>query len=130
VLAAQLAQLCGATVGGRRRGAGPHARGREGLTALTATEGRGVRPGSGRRRVPRWFFVVGPVLWRGSGGEARAGDGGHGGGVNLACGGLWRPVRGTVAGARGGDVVGVVAGHNRGGKVALCDRESVAELRA
>jgi hypothetical protein len=68
---------------------------------------------------------VGPVLRRGSGGEARAGEGGHGGGVNLAYGGLWRPVRGTVAGARGG-----VAGHNRGGKVAPCDRESVAELRA
>jgi hypothetical protein len=34
----------------------------------------------------------------------------------LACGGLWRPVRGTVAGARGGDAAGAVAGHNRGGK--------------
>jgi hypothetical protein len=50
--------------------------------------------------------------------------------VNLACGGLWRPVRGTVVGARGGDAAGAVAGHNRGGKVAPCDRESVAELQA
>jgi hypothetical protein len=73
---------------------------------------------------------VGPVLWRGSSGEARAGEGGHGGGVNLACGGLWRPVRGTMEGARGGDAAGAVAGHKRGGKVAPCDRESVAELRA
>jgi hypothetical protein len=66
---------------------------------------------------------VGPVLWRGSGGEARAGEGGHGGGVNWTGGGLWRPVR-------GGDAAGAVAGHNRGRKVAPCDRESVVELRA
>jgi hypothetical protein len=43
---------------------------------------------------------------------------------------LWRPVRGTVAGARGGDAAGEVADHNRGGEVAPCDRESVAELLA
>jgi hypothetical protein len=55
---------------------------------------------------------VGPVLRRGNGGEARAGEGGHGGGVNLTGGGLWRPVRGTVAGAHGGDAVGAVANHN------------------
>jgi hypothetical protein len=30
-------------------------------------------------------------------------DGDHRGGANFACGGLWRPVRGTVAGARGGE---------------------------
>jgi hypothetical protein len=64
---------------------------------------------------------VGPVLWRGGGGEARAGEGGHGGGANFSCEGLWRPVRGTVAGARGGDTAGEVAGHNRGGQVAPCD---------
>jgi hypothetical protein len=73
---------------------------------------------------------VGPVLWRGGGGEARAGEGGHGGGANFAYGGLWRPVRDTVAGARGGDAAGEVAVHNRVGEVAPCDRESVAELRA
>jgi hypothetical protein len=69
---------------------------------------------------------VGPVLWRGNGGEARAGDGDHGGGANLTGGGLWRPVRDTVVGAHGGDA----AGHNRVGEVAPCDRESVAELLA
>jgi hypothetical protein len=45
---------------------------------------------------------VGLVLWRGSGGEARAGVGDHGGGVNLTGRGLGRPVHGAVAGARGG----------------------------
>jgi hypothetical protein len=107
------------------------ARQREGGTdGVDGTEEGGARPGSGRRRVPRRFSVVGPVLWRGSGGEARAGEGGHGGGVNWTGGGLWRSVRGTVASVRGGDAAGAVAGHNRGGKVASCDRESVAELRA
>jgi hypothetical protein len=48
----------------------------------------------------------------------------------LTCGGLWRPVRGAVAGVHGSDVAGAVAGHNRRGKVVPCDRESVAELRA
>jgi hypothetical protein len=48
----------------------------------------------------------------------------------LTCGGLWRPVRGAVAGVRGSDVAGAVAGHNRRGKVVPCDRESLAELRA
>jgi hypothetical protein len=65
-----------------------------------------------------------------NGGEAWAGDGGHGGGANFACGGLWRPVRGTVAGARGGDAAGEVAGHNSVGEVVSRDRESVAELLA
>jgi hypothetical protein len=92
---------------------------------------RGVRPEPGRRRNPaavlrRWSGSTGG----GGGGEARVGAGDHGSGVNLACGGLWRPVRGTVVGARGGDAAGAVVGHNRGGKVAPCDRQSVAELRA
>jgi hypothetical protein len=78
--------------------------------------------------IPRRFSAVGPVLRRGGSGEARAGAGDHGGGVNLTGGGLWRPVRGTVADVRGGDAAGAVAGHNRRGKVAPCDRESVAEL--
>jgi hypothetical protein len=47
----------------------------------------------------------------------------------LTCGGLWRPVHGAVVGVRDGDVAGVVAGHNRRGKVVPCDHESVAELR-
>jgi hypothetical protein len=119
---------------GRQRGTAPWrgpARQREGgADGVNGTEEGGARPRSGRRRVPRRFSVVGPVLWRGGGGEARAGEGGHGGGANFACGGLWRPVHGTVAGARGGDAAGEVADHNRGGQVAPCDRESVAELRA
>jgi hypothetical protein len=54
---------------------------------------------------------------------------GHRGGANLACGGLWRPVHGAVADARGGEAAGEVSGHDRGGKVVPCDRERVAELR-
>jgi hypothetical protein len=54
---------------------------------------------------------------------------GHDGGANLAYGGLWRPVHGAVAGARGGEAAGEVSGHDRGGKVVLSDRERVAELR-
>jgi hypothetical protein len=110
---------------------GPHARERGWLTVLTAMEGgEGARPGSGRRRAPRRFSAAGPVLRRGGVGEARAGDGGHGGGANFSCGDLWRPVRDTMAGAHGGYAAGEVAGHNRGGEVAPCDRESVAELLA
>jgi hypothetical protein len=98
---------------------------------VNGTEGgEGAQPGSGRWRAPRRFSAVGPVLRWGNGGEAWAGDGGHEGGANFACGGLWRPVRGTVVGARGGDAVGEVAGLNRGGEVAPCDRESVTELLA
>ena len=116
-LSAQLAPLRGVTVGDGAVAWGPHARERGWLTALTATEGgEGARPGSSRRRVPRRFSAVGPVLWRGGGGKARAGEGAHGGGANWTDGDLWRPVRGTVAGARGGDAAGAVAGRNRGGK--------------
>jgi hypothetical protein len=115
--------------GERRCGVGTHAR--EGADGVNDTEGgAGARPGSSRRRAPRRFSAVGPVLWWGNGGEAWAVDGGHRGGANVACGGLGRPVRGTVAGARGSDAAGEVAGHNRGGEVAPCDRESVAELLA
>jgi hypothetical protein len=52
---------------------------------------------------------VGPILWRGSSGEARAGAGDHGGGVILTGGGLGWPVHGAVAGARGGEVAGEAA---------------------
>jgi hypothetical protein len=116
-LSAQLAPLRGATAGDGAVARGPHARERGWLTVLTATEGgEGARPGSGRRRAPRRFSAAGPVLRRGGGGEAWAGDGGHGGEANWTGGGLWRPVRGTVAGARGGDAAGAAAGHSRGGK--------------
>jgi hypothetical protein len=71
----------------RRRSAGPPARERGGLTALLGNGGVRGSTGAGRRRTPRRFSAVGPVLWRGSGGEARAGEVGHGGGANLACGG-------------------------------------------
>jgi hypothetical protein len=81
------------------------------------------------QRTPRQFSAAGPVLWRGSGGEARAVGVGHDGGANLAYGGLWRPVHGAVAGARGGEAAGEVSGHDRGGKVVPSDRERVAELR-
>jgi hypothetical protein len=98
---------------------------------VDGNRGRGVsRPEFGRRWNPRRFSVVVPVLRRGGGGEARAGVGDHRGGANLTCGGLWRPVRGAMAGVHGGDVAGAVAGRNRRGKVVPCDRECVAELRA
>jgi hypothetical protein len=47
----------------------------------------------------------------------------------LTDGGLWRPVRGTVAGVHGGEVAGVAVGCNRGrgGVPRDCDR--VAELK-
>jgi hypothetical protein len=140
-----LAQKAQARASGRAFGPlGPAARGDGGgngaaARARTQREGGGngvngmeggvrARPGAGRRRAPWRFAAVGPVLRWENGGEAWAGDGGHGGGANFACRGLWRPVRGTVAGARGGDAVGEVAGHNSVGEVASCDRESVAEL--
>jgi hypothetical protein len=41
---------------------------------------------------------------------------GHDGGANLACGGLWQPVYGAVAGARGGEAAGEVSGRDRGAK--------------
>jgi hypothetical protein len=70
-LAAQLAQLRGATSGDGAVARGPHARERGWMTALTATEGgEGARPGSSRRRAPRRFSAAGPALQRGGGGEA------------------------------------------------------------
>jgi hypothetical protein len=56
---------------------------------------------------------VGPVLWRGSGGKARAGVGDHRGGVNLTDGDLGWSVHGAVAGAHGDEVTDEVAGRNR-----------------
>jgi hypothetical protein len=46
----------------------------------------GVDRGSAASEIPWRFSAVGLVLWRGSGGEARAGVGDHGGGVNLTSG--------------------------------------------
>jgi hypothetical protein len=108
----------GATAGDGAVARGPHARERGWLTALMATEGGGFDRSLAGGEIPRRFSAAGPVLRRGGGGEARVGAGDHGSGVNLACGGVWRPVRDTVVGARGGDAAGAVAGHNRGGKVA------------
>jgi hypothetical protein len=107
---------------------GPQAREREGAHGVDGNGGREVRPESGRRWNPWRFSAVVPVLRLGGGGEAQVGAGDHRGGANLTGGGLWRPVRGAVAGVRGGDVAGAVAGHNRRGKVVHCDHESVAEL--
>jgi hypothetical protein len=54
-----------------------------------------------------------PVLRRGSGGEARASVGDHGGRSNLAGGCLGWLVHGAVAGARGGEVAGEATGRNK-----------------
>jgi hypothetical protein len=54
---------------------------------------------------------------------------GYDGGANLACGGLWWPAHGAVAGACGGEAAGEVSGHDRGGKVVPSYRECMAELR-
>jgi hypothetical protein len=45
--------------GGRHRGAGPHAREREGLTALTATEGGGFDRGPSGGGSPPWVRFFG-----------------------------------------------------------------------
>jgi hypothetical protein len=57
-------------------------------------------------------------------------DGDHRGGANFACGGLGRPVRGTVAGVRGGFAAGEFSGRIRVGKVVCRERGGVAELLA
>jgi hypothetical protein len=109
--------------GGRSRGTGPH-----------VSEGRGFNGAKQRRRgevdrsstageIPWRFSAVGPVLWRGSGSEAWAGVGDHGGGVNLTGGGLGWPVHDTVAGARGAEVAGEAAERNRRWGWVCCDRE-------
>jgi hypothetical protein len=73
----------------------------------------GVDRGSAAGEIPRRFSVVGPVLWRGSDGEARAGVGDHGGGVNLTGGGFGVAGPRRVAGARGGEVAGEATGRDR-----------------
>jgi hypothetical protein len=84
----------------------------EGGTAL------GVDRGGSAERKPaaearRWFSAGDPVPGGWGGGEARVRIGGHGGGVNLAGGGLEWSVHGEVAGARGGEVAGEAYGCNR-----------------
>jgi hypothetical protein len=73
----------------------------------------GVDQGSAAGEIPRRFSAVGPVLWRGSGGEARLGVGDQGGGVNLTGGGSGVAGPRRVAGARGGEVVGEAIGRDR-----------------
>jgi hypothetical protein len=59
---------------------------------VTGEEGDGR--GSTAGEIPWRFSAESSVLRRGSGGEAWAGVGGHGGGVNLTGGGLRWPVHG------------------------------------
>jgi hypothetical protein len=61
---------------------------------LNGDGGEGAGQGSAAGEIVWRFSAVGPILQRGSGGEARAGVGGHGGGVNLTGGGLGWPVHG------------------------------------
>jgi hypothetical protein len=83
--------------GGRRRGAGPYvSEGRRFNDAEQRRRGGGVDRSSTAGEIPRRFSAVGPVLWRGSGGEARVGIGDHEGGVNLTGGGLGWPVHSAV----------------------------------
>jgi hypothetical protein len=93
---------------------------RGGFNGADGNGGRGkVDRSSTGGGILRWFSAMGPVLWRGSGGEARAGAGDYRGGVNLTDGGLGRPVRGAVAGVHGGEVAGEAVGCNRGGEGCL-----------
>jgi hypothetical protein len=107
-----------------------HTSAREGGLTARSGDGGGGRTGRlDRRRCPRWFSAVGQVLRRGSGGEAWAVVGGHGGGVNSTGGGLGWLVHGTVAGARGGEVAGEAAERNRRWGEMPCDRACVGELK-
>jgi hypothetical protein len=116
--------------GGRRRGAGAHVSEGRGFNGAERRRRGGGRTGRlDRRRCPRWFSAVGQVLRRGSGGEAWAVVGGHGGGVNSTGGGLGWLVHGTVAGARGGEVAGEAAERNRRWGEMPCDRACVGELK-
>jgi hypothetical protein len=120
----------GPAVRGRRRGTAPWrgahtpARGVNGVDGHRRRGGFDRSPADGE--IPRRFSAVGPVLRRGGDGEARAGAGDHGGGVNLTGSGLWRPVRGTVAGVHGGEVAGAAVGCNRGWGGVPRDRDRVA----
>jgi hypothetical protein len=74
----------------------------------------GVDRGSAAGEILRRFSAVGPVLWRGSGGEARVGVVDHGGGVNLTDGasgwtvhGGWRVLVAVKSPARPSGAIGV-----------------------
>jgi hypothetical protein len=108
---------------------GPHVSEGRGLTERSSDRGGEVDLSSTTGEIPRRFSAVGPVLWWGSGGEARAGVGDHRGGVNLTGGDLGWPVHGAVAGARGGEVAGEAAERNRRWGEVPCDRECVAEIK-
>jgi hypothetical protein len=111
--------------GTARADAGPRARERRGVTTL-GEEGSSLASVRTRRR----FLAGGPVLDRRDGGIARAEVGGHGGGVNLADGGLERPVHSEVAGACGGEVAGGATGRNRR-RISVCYAcGTVAELKS
>jgi hypothetical protein len=110
--------------GGRHHGAGPHiCEGRGFNRAEHRWRGRKVVQSSTAGAIPRRFFAVGPILWRGSGGEARAGVGDHRGGVNLTGKDLGWSVHGAVVGARGGEVADEAAERNRRWGGVPCDRE-------
>jgi hypothetical protein len=114
---------------GQRRSAGPPARERGGgLTALLVTEGKGARPGwSAASSAAVLHRRSGPLAgkgWRSTGGWSGSRWWGK-----FGLRGLWRPVHGAVAGARGGEAAGEVSGHDRGGKVVPSDRECMAELQ-
>jgi hypothetical protein len=85
--------------------------------------------GSTAGEAPRRFSTRAPVLQRGSGGEARAGVGDHGGGANLAGGRLGWPVHGGVAGARVGEVAGEANSAIGEGKTVCRARGEVVELK-
>jgi hypothetical protein len=121
----------GETAWGRRKDgavAWAHMAEEGGLTAWHGDGGKGASRGSTVGGILRQFSAGSPVLRRGSGGEARAGVGGHGGGVNLTGGGLGWPVHGAVAGAHGGEVAGEAAKCNRRWKRVQHDREGVVNL--
>jgi hypothetical protein len=99
-----------------------------GLTAGNSDRGEGAGRGSTASEIPRRSSAGGPVLRRGSGGEARAGVRGHGDGVNLTGGGLGWPVHGAAAGARGGEVACEAAERKRRWKRVRHDREGVVNL--
>jgi hypothetical protein len=69
-------------------GAGPSSSEGGGETTLGGREWGSTREGELVAGARQWFSAGGPVLGDRGGGLARAGVGGHGGGVNLAGGGL------------------------------------------
>jgi hypothetical protein len=114
---------------GTAPGRAPHMPARGGVNGADGNGGRGFDRSPVGGEIPRRFSAVGPDLRRRCSGEAWAGAGNHGGGVNLTDGGLGRPVRGAVAGVHGGEVAGEAARCNRGQGGVPRDRECVVELK-